>query len=174
VGVIFLDLDEFKAVNDTYGHGAGDKLLELVARRLLECVRTGDTVARLAGDEFAFVLSNLAKAEDASLVAQKIVTALVNPFDLDGHEVDIQFGREAPDHRGARFDLVVANILEGPLERLAPALCRALVPGGILLISGFMRPQIPGLRLLYEATGLKSSGHFSLDEWALLKFGTGA
>jgi diguanylate cyclase (GGDEF)-like protein/PAS domain S-box-containing protein len=87
VGVIFLDLDDFKAVNDTYGHGAGDKLLALVARRLLDCVRKGDTVARLAGDEFAFVLSHLAKAEDASLVVQKIVAALVNPFDLDGHEV---------------------------------------------------------------------------------------
>src|SRR5882757_8313481 len=125
------------------------------------------------------ILARIARARGARFIVGTDIDAVALSCakvhaDLDGHQVDIQFGREAPDHWGARFDLVVANILEGPLERLAPALCRALFPGGILLISGFMRPQIPGLRLLYEATGLKSSGHFSLDEWAALKFGTAA
>jgi ribosomal protein L11 methylase PrmA len=82
----------------------------------------------------------------------------------------IHFGGEPPDHWGARFDLVVANILEAPLHDLAPALCRALLPGGVLLISGFTRPQAPALRLAFETAGLQSIGEFSLDEWALLKF----
>lgn len=82
----------------------------------------------------------------------------------------IYFGGEAPDHWGARFDLVVANILEAPLHFLAPALCRALLPGGVLLISGFTRPQAPALRLSYETAGLRSAGDFTLDDWVLLKF----
>jgi ribosomal protein L11 methyltransferase len=65
---------------------------------------------------------------------------------------------------------VVANILEAPLQALAPALCRALVPGGVLLISGFTRPQTPALRVLYESAGLTFVGNSSLDEWALLTF----
>jgi ribosomal protein L11 methyltransferase len=83
---------------------------------------------------------------------------------------NIHFGGEAPDHWGARFDLVVANILEAPLHDLSPALCRALKPGGVLLISGFTRPQAPALRLTYETAGLQSAGDFTLDDWVLLKF----
>jgi ribosomal protein L11 methyltransferase len=125
------------------------------------------------------ILARIARARDAQfIVGTDIDPVAVNcakmHADLDGHKMSIHFGSEVPDHWGARFDLVVANILQGALESLAPALCRALVPGGILLISGFMRPQTPALRRVYEATGLKSSGHFRLDEWALLKFDTGA
>jgi ribosomal protein L11 methylase PrmA len=83
---------------------------------------------------------------------------------------NIHFGSEPPDHWGARFELVVANILEAPLHALAPALCRALSPGGVLLISGFTRPQAPALRLAYGAARLKSAGDFALDDWVLLKF----
>ncbi len=83
---------------------------------------------------------------------------------------NVHFGSEAPDHWGARFDLVVANILEAPLHSLAPALCRALLPGGVLLMSGFTRPQVPALRLSYEAAGVQSAGDFTLDDWVLLKF----
>ena len=88
---------------------------------------------------------------------------------LDAHGIDIHFGAEAPDHWGARFDLVVANILEAPLRSLAPALCRALKPGGTLLLSGFTRLQIPLLRTVYEHTGLSCVGHSDLDEWTLLR-----
>ncbi|MCC7486291.1 MAG: EAL domain-containing protein [Burkholderiales bacterium] len=85
-GLLFVDLDRFKTVNDTFGHGMGDRLLAEAAARLKNCVRNGDTVARLSGDEFAIVLASLAKSEDAALVAQKVVAALAAPFDLAGNE----------------------------------------------------------------------------------------
>jgi diguanylate cyclase (GGDEF)-like protein/PAS domain S-box-containing protein len=87
MAVMFLDLDRFKNVNDTLGHGAGDVLLMQVSKRLAGCVRSGDTVGRLSGDEFAVALSNLSHPDDAGLVAQKMMAALSRPFDLDGKEV---------------------------------------------------------------------------------------
>ena len=83
--VLYLDLDDFKGVNDSMGHGAGDLLLRLVAGRLLECVRPGDTVARLGGDEFA-VLLDAAPMADAEAVASRVVSELGRPFDLPGGE----------------------------------------------------------------------------------------
>jgi diguanylate cyclase (GGDEF)-like protein len=87
VGVMFIDLDRFKIVNDTLGHGVGDLLLQQVAKRLSGCIRAEDTVARLGGDEFAVMLPDLADAQDAAAVARKILGALAAPFQLDGHEV---------------------------------------------------------------------------------------
>jgi len=81
----------------------------------------------------------------------------------------IHFGPQAPDHWGARFDLVVANILEDPLRSLAAALGRALSPNGVLLISGFTRLQSPSLRVLYQAGGLQVIRESQLGEWALLR-----
>ena len=89
MAVLYIDLDRFKLVNDTQGHGAGDKLLKEAAARLNQCIRSGDTVGRFGGDEFGAVLSDLAKPGDASIVAQKIIDALARPFDLDGHETYI-------------------------------------------------------------------------------------
>jgi diguanylate cyclase (GGDEF)-like protein len=77
---MFLDLDHFKAVNDSLGHAGGDELLKGVARRIQGCVRESDTVARLGGDEFAIVLEDLSDA-------QGILRALSEPFVLDGHEI---------------------------------------------------------------------------------------
>jgi len=84
VGVLYLDLDGFKAVNDTCGHEAGDRLLALVAERLLSCVRQSDTVGRQGGDEFSIVLSDLVEASDASFVAQQIALQLARPFQIAG------------------------------------------------------------------------------------------
>lgn len=87
--LMFLDLDRFKAVNDTLGHHIGDLLLQAVADRLKACVRESDTVSRLAGDEFTVLLPNVHGREDATLIAEKITAALAAPFNLDGHEVNI-------------------------------------------------------------------------------------
>jgi diguanylate cyclase (GGDEF)-like protein/PAS domain S-box-containing protein len=87
VGVLFIDLDEFKMVNDTLGHAGGDELLKEVALRLQASVRPGDTVARISGDEFAVVLADLAKPDDASLVAQKIIDRVGQAVSIAGQEV---------------------------------------------------------------------------------------
>jgi diguanylate cyclase (GGDEF)-like protein/PAS domain S-box-containing protein len=89
VALLFIDLDFFKQVNDTLGHLAGDILLQQVAERLTACVRQGDTVARLAGDEFTVILEDLTEARDGAVVAHKILSALATPFDLQGKEARI-------------------------------------------------------------------------------------
>jgi diguanylate cyclase (GGDEF)-like protein/PAS domain S-box-containing protein len=87
VAVIFLDLDQFKIVNDSMGHDQGDILLGIVASKLLDSVRTGDTVARLGGDEFAVVLSELETDADAIAVARKIMKSLDQPVCLNGQDL---------------------------------------------------------------------------------------
>ena len=86
LGVLFLDLDDFKLVNDTLGRAGGDELLREAARRLQSAVRPGDTLARVSGDEFALVLADLARQEDAALVAEKLLERLAEPFILSGQE----------------------------------------------------------------------------------------
>ena len=88
-GVLFVDLDGFKLVNDSHGHHVGDELLRHVGRRLQDCVRRDDTVSRLGGDEFAVVIADLARPDDAALVAQKFLEAFTAPFDLGGRETFI-------------------------------------------------------------------------------------
>ena len=85
--VLFLDLDRFKIVNDSLGHAIGDRLLISVARRLEQCVREVDTVARLGGDEFAIILDDIQDLSDATRVAERILTDLTLPFQLEGREV---------------------------------------------------------------------------------------
>lgn len=89
VAVLFLDLDRFKVINDTLGHAIGDLLLKAAAVRLTGSIREGDTVARLGGDEFVLILDDLAQPQDTSKVAQKILDALSDPFDLEGRELFI-------------------------------------------------------------------------------------
>ena len=89
VGLLFLDLDRFKPVNDTYGHAVGDALLKAVAERLQHCVRESDTVSRIAGDEFTVVLPQIASRTDAATVAEKIVKSISEPFLIDGHDIRI-------------------------------------------------------------------------------------
>ncbi len=89
LAVMFLDLDRFKAINDTLGHNVGDQLLKIAAERLRSCVRDSDTVARLGGDEFTVVVEDIIEDQDAASVAQKILDTLSQPFNLYGHEVFI-------------------------------------------------------------------------------------
>ena len=89
VGVLFLDLDGFKFINDSYGHTLGDELLKAVAERLKRTVRGGDSVARLGGDEFVVVLQDIAGAEAAMAVAQDILQALAQPLETDGQGLHV-------------------------------------------------------------------------------------
>jgi len=87
VALLFIDVDNFKNINDSFGHQVGDQFLQAVAGRLTACLRKEDTVARLGGDEFTVILEDTHHAQDAVIVAQKIFKALSEPFSLQGQEV---------------------------------------------------------------------------------------
>jgi diguanylate cyclase (GGDEF)-like protein/PAS domain S-box-containing protein len=87
VGVLFVDLDRFKVINDTLGHDAGDRLLQTLGERFRSAVRERDTVARLGGDEFAILLDEIASANDIAGVAKKVLAALAPPFVVEGREL---------------------------------------------------------------------------------------
>jgi diguanylate cyclase len=89
VAVMVLDLNGFKAVNDRLGHGGGDRLLAIMAKRLTRRLRETDTIARLGGDEFALLVENLSKPEHAALVARKLLDTVAPPVDVDGHQVTV-------------------------------------------------------------------------------------
>lgn len=89
MAVLFLDLDGFKNINDTYGHDVGDELLLLVAKRLQLCVRKSDTVVRFGGDEFVLLLTGLHHANEATFVAEKVLKVLQSPFELSSIKVQI-------------------------------------------------------------------------------------
>ena len=127
VAVLFLDLDNFKYVNDSLGHDAGDGLLVAVAGRLRGCVRPEDTVARLGGDEFA-VLLEARDAGETTRVARRIVEALREPFELGGREVFAgtsvgialgEAGRERPDDLLRKADLALYEAKRGGKARYA-------------------------------------------------------
>jgi len=89
LALLFLDLDRFKNVNDTLGHESGDRLLQEIAGRLRTCVRGSDLVGRLGGDEFLVLLREVARPEDAALVARKIIAAVSQPVSLGAHEAQV-------------------------------------------------------------------------------------
>lgn len=89
IGVLYIDLDRFKNINDTLGHSVGDKLLQDTAERLTRCVRETDTVARLSGDEFIVVLSNITEPKDARIIAEHIITRISESFKINLHEIFI-------------------------------------------------------------------------------------
>ncbi|QSP96328.1 EAL domain-containing protein [Marinobacter salinisoli] len=87
LAVMFLDLDRFKVINDTLGHGMGDRLLQAVAHRLEQCLRKGDTLSRFGGDEFTLLLPSIHDEEDVRGIARKLIDAMRAPFQLGDHEV---------------------------------------------------------------------------------------
>lgn len=108
-GLLFLDLDNFKIINDTLGHEAGDHLLCDAAARLKTCVTEGDTVARVGGDEFVLLLNALAQLEDIDIVAQRALAAMTKSFSLPGGEgyVGVSIGASVyPDDASSRGDLL--------------------------------------------------------------------
>jgi diguanylate cyclase (GGDEF)-like protein/PAS domain S-box-containing protein len=89
VGVLFIDLDGFKQINDSLGHEIGDFLLQAVSRRLVGCLRSSDTIARVGGDEFIVILSSIVAPQDAARVAEKLLATLANPFAIADHTIAI-------------------------------------------------------------------------------------
>ncbi len=89
ISVLFIDIDNFKNINDTLGHALGDELLRQFSLRLLECLRITDMVARLGGDEFGCILVTPDGSGDAGMVASKIREALRQPFNLQGHQITV-------------------------------------------------------------------------------------
>jgi len=89
VAVLFLDLDGFKHINDSLGHSVGDKLLQSVGRRLVDCGRASDTVSRQGGDEFVVLLSEVAQAEDAAIAAARMLAAVAGAHSIDRHDLHV-------------------------------------------------------------------------------------
>ena len=89
LGILFLDLDRFKAINDSLGHNIGDKLIQEVAKRLLQTLRKEDTISRNGGDEFVVVIKRMQNSDEAILVAQKLIENLTNIFEIDAHKIHI-------------------------------------------------------------------------------------
>jgi diguanylate cyclase (GGDEF)-like protein/PAS domain S-box-containing protein len=89
VGLLFLDLDGFKHINDSLGHGVGDKLLQSVAKRLVDCARASDTVSRQGGDEFVVLLSEMEQAEDGAIAARRILRTVAGAHLIDHHELHV-------------------------------------------------------------------------------------
>ncbi len=110
VTVLFLDLDNFKTVNDSLGHAAGDRLLVEAARRLGSCVRDSDLIARLGGDEFSVLIEDASSVEEVLQIAERIATALSRPFTLGGKEVFVSASIGiARTSRGETSDELVRN-----------------------------------------------------------------
>ena len=111
MAVVYLDLDGFKQINDTLGHGAGDELLKMVAERLVETVRAEDTVARLGGDEFIIALWHVTGIDYAAMVTSRAIEAVSQPYDIEGNTVSITTSAGIsiyPDH-GSDADTLMKN-----------------------------------------------------------------
>lgn len=111
LAVMFLDMDRFKVINDSLGHLAGDQLLQTIAQRLNSCLRDGDTLARVGGDEFNLLVPGISGREDAAMIARKIIDRLKEPVILDGYEVFVSFsiGIAMYPQDGQTIDVLVKN-----------------------------------------------------------------
>jgi len=111
LAVMFIDLDRFKVINDSLGHTIGDRLLQAVSERLLNCVRKGDTLSRFGGDEFTLLLPEVRDWESAAQVADKILISIRAPFKLDGHEIFVgaSIGIAMFPSGGTSMDALIKN-----------------------------------------------------------------
>ena len=90
LAVMFIDLDGFKAINDTLGHAIGDQVLQVTAKRFQSLLRSGDTVARLGGDEFVIMTESCRSREGIVRIAEKLIATIAAPLHLDGHELEVR------------------------------------------------------------------------------------
>jgi diguanylate cyclase (GGDEF)-like protein/PAS domain S-box-containing protein len=180
LAVLFLDLDGFKAVNDTLGHGTGDRLLEQVADLLVGSVRPGDTVARLGGDEFAILLEELDSPEEAAQVAARIQAALLTPMLVDGQAVlarascgiALYSGDEDADVLLRNADLAMYRAKErglGSYELFEPLMHEQLVERMSLESDLRVALRSGHLHLAYQPTLLLAGGSWDCCE-ALLRW----
>jgi diguanylate cyclase (GGDEF)-like protein len=111
VALMYLDLDNFKDINDLHGHSVGDQLLQSTARRLEGCIRHSDTVSRQGGDEFVVLLTEILAARDADLAAEKLIGAMAEPYFIDGHRlyVTLSIGVSLYPDDGADAEAVLTN-----------------------------------------------------------------
>ena len=110
LAVLFLDIDNFKQINDTYGHAVGDEVLDLAARRLVSSVRAADTVSRYGGDEFLILLSEVSQPADATLIADKVMAALGAQSQAGGHvlQLSVSIGISLYPDNGEDADTLIA------------------------------------------------------------------
>lgn len=130
MSLLYLDLDKFKQINDSFGHATGDLLLQEISRRLRQCVRASDTVARIGGDEFVILLESINSAEDAMAIAEKIRSALVQVMELNGHSISIMPSIGAahyPEHGEVEEALLKHADNEMYIEK---ATAQSRLPGG--------------------------------------------
>ena len=157
VTALFLDLDNFKAVNDSLGHAAGDQLLVAVAERLLHSTRGADSVARLGGDEFAILLEHARADQEARTVVERVTRALLRPFSLEGKEVFV----------GASIGIAGAANGDGPDELLRNAdvamyRAKAAGKGGYVLFEPAMHSAA------VERLELEAEFHWALERGELM------
>jgi len=168
--VLFIDLDRFKAVNDSLGHDAGDQLLALVARRLRGCVRASDTTARLGGDEFAALLHD-SPVEAATVVGERIVASLKEPFRVAGREVFIGASVGIANSREAE------QKSEDLLHNADVAMYRAKKEGAgrVLVYEPYMHAQaLDRLSLRGDLQRALREGEFRLQYQPLIRLTDGA
>jgi diguanylate cyclase (GGDEF)-like protein len=161
VAVLYLDLDRFKSINDEFGHTIGDLLLQQTADRFRAVVRAQDTVARLSGDEFAFILTELQVAEHAELVAHKLTNLVRQPYALDGHEVNISCSVGVavyPEHtenqptlmRMADDALYCAKRTRNTVQAYSAAMARPVSSGPLLFNSVRKALDLGQLEVYYQ------------------------
>ena len=138
LAVFFLDLDRFKAINDSFGHASGDALLIAVSKRLSDCVRDEDTVARIGGDEFAVLVENLAGEAEVRIVAERVKEAFRDPIVIDGRELAVaasigialsEAGTETADDllRNADLAMYRAKAAGGGARQYAPEMHAGMI-----------------------------------------------
>lgn len=109
IALLFLDIDKFKDINDTFGHSVGDDVVKMVARRLESVIRDADTLSRHSGDEFLILLTDVIQAFDVNVIAEKLLATIAQPFAIQGHElsVSISIGITIYPEHGANAETLI-------------------------------------------------------------------